>query len=83
MGYGLMGGNCFWGGWGGSMIMIDFDTRMTVSYVMNQMLDQSTTGDDRALSIVMAAYDGVSERALWLRRQAAWHTATKSGYGSH
>jgi CubicO group peptidase (beta-lactamase class C family) len=60
MGYGLMGGNCFWGGWGGSMIMIDFGTRMTVSYVMNQMLDQGTTGDDRALSIVMAAYDGVS-----------------------
>jgi CubicO group peptidase (beta-lactamase class C family) len=60
MGYGLMGGNCFWGGWGGSMIMIDFDNRMTVSYVMNQMLDQGTTGDDRALSIVMAAYDGVS-----------------------
>ncbi|MGH3159852.1 MAG: serine hydrolase domain-containing protein [Streptosporangiaceae bacterium] len=60
MGYGLMGGNCFWGGWGGSMIMIDFDTRMTVSYVMNRMLDQETTGDDRALSIVMAAYEGVS-----------------------
>jgi CubicO group peptidase (beta-lactamase class C family) len=60
MGYGLMGGSCFWGGWGGSMIMIDFETRMTVSYVMNQMLDQGTTGDDRALSIVMAAYEGVS-----------------------
>jgi CubicO group peptidase (beta-lactamase class C family) len=60
MGYGLMGGSCFWGGWGGSMIMIDFETRMTVSYVMNQMLDQSTTGDDRALSVVMAAYEGVS-----------------------
>jgi len=60
MGYGLMGGSCFWGGWGGSMIMIDFETRMTVAYVMNRMLDQSTTGDDRALSIVMAAYDGVS-----------------------
>ncbi|HEX3488094.1 MAG TPA: serine hydrolase domain-containing protein [Streptosporangiaceae bacterium] len=60
MGYGLMGGSCFWGGWGGSMIMIDFETRMTVSYVMNQMLDQGTMGDDRALSIVMAAYEGVS-----------------------
>jgi CubicO group peptidase (beta-lactamase class C family) len=60
MGYGLMGGSCFWGGWGGSIIMIDFENRMTVSYVMNQMLDQGTTGDDRALSIVMAAYEGVS-----------------------
>ena len=60
MGYGLMGGSCFWGGWGGSMIMIDFEARMTVSYVMNQMLDQGTTSDERALSIVMAAYEGVS-----------------------
>jgi hypothetical protein len=33
---------------------------MTVAYVMNQMLDQGTTGDDRALSIVVAAYEGVS-----------------------
>src|ERR1700722_11781361 len=60
MGYGLMGSSCFWGGWGGSMIMIDFEARMTVSYVMNQMLDQGTTSDERALSIVMAAYEGVS-----------------------
>ena len=42
------------------MIMIDFEARMTVSYVMNQMLDQGTTSDERALSIVMAAYEGVS-----------------------
>jgi hypothetical protein len=34
--------------------------RMTVSYVMNQMLDQGSTGDGRALGIVVAAYDGLS-----------------------
>lgn len=28
---------CFWGGWGGSMIIMDLDRRMTVSYMMNQM----------------------------------------------
>lgn len=33
---------------------------MTVSYVMNQMLDQGGRGDDRAFSIVVAAYDGLS-----------------------
>jgi len=66
MGYGLHGGQfpnrrtCFWGGWGGSMVLIDLDARMTVSYVMNQMLDQGTRGDDRAILIVLAAYEGIS-----------------------
>jgi len=32
---------------------------MTVSYVMNQMLDQGWLGDERAFEIVMAAYDGL------------------------
>jgi CubicO group peptidase (beta-lactamase class C family) len=64
-GYGLHSGwlpnprSCFWGGWGGSMVLIDLDARMTVSYVMNQMLDRGTLGDDRAITIVMAAYEGL------------------------
>jgi CubicO group peptidase (beta-lactamase class C family) len=65
VGYGLPGGlpsprTCSWGGWGGSMVLIDFDTRMTVAYVMNQMLDQGGLGDDRALGVVLAAYEGLS-----------------------
>ncbi|MBC6463321.1 serine hydrolase domain-containing protein [Actinomadura sp. HBU206391] len=67
MGYGMSGGQlpnprtCFWGGWGGSLVLIDLDARMTVSYVMNRMLDdQSTLGDDRGLGIVLAAYEGLS-----------------------
>ncbi len=66
LGYGLNGGwlpnarTCFWGGWGGSMIVVDLDARMTVSYVMNQMLGQGTPGDYRALGIAMAAYEAVS-----------------------
>jgi CubicO group peptidase (beta-lactamase class C family) len=28
---------CFWGGWGGSLIIMDLDRRTTISYVMNQM----------------------------------------------
>jgi CubicO group peptidase (beta-lactamase class C family) len=28
---------CFWGGWGGSMIIMDLDRRMTISYMMNTM----------------------------------------------
>ncbi len=40
--------------------MIDLDARMTVSYVMNQMLDQSMLGDDRVLLIVLAAGEGLA-----------------------
>jgi len=56
MGYGLRGRTCSWGGWGGSLVTVDFDTRLTVSYVMNQMIEEGPMGDDRGLSIVMAAY---------------------------
>jgi hypothetical protein len=38
--------------------MVDLDARMTVAYVMNQMLD---FGDDaRGLGIVVAAYEGLA-----------------------
>jgi hypothetical protein len=40
--------------------MADFDNHMAVSYVMNQMLEEGPLGDDRGLSVVMAAYSGVS-----------------------
>jgi CubicO group peptidase (beta-lactamase class C family) len=69
MGYGLNGDElpispnpnvCFWGGWGGSLVLVDLDARMTVAYVMNQMLDRGTSGDYRGYSIVLAAYDGLS-----------------------
>jgi CubicO group peptidase (beta-lactamase class C family) len=28
---------CYWGGWGGSMIVMDLDRRLTISYMMNNM----------------------------------------------
>src|ERR1700722_3321208 len=28
---------CFWGGWGGSMIVMDLGRKMTISYMMNKM----------------------------------------------
>ncbi len=56
-GYALSDRACFWGGWGGSTVLVDIDKRMSVSYVMNQMLDQK--GDSRALSIVLAAYESL------------------------
>jgi len=58
MGYAIFDRSCGWGGWGGSLVMVNLDARMTVSYVMNQMLDQRQ-GDYRGLEIVMAAYEGL------------------------
>ena len=48
----------FWGGWGGSMIMMDLDRRLTISYMMNKMAP-GILGSDRAESYIRAAYDGV------------------------
>jgi CubicO group peptidase (beta-lactamase class C family) len=58
MGYRLENHTCSWGGWGGSLVLVDFDHRMAISYAMNQILWDG--GYDRALSIVMAAYDAIS-----------------------
>jgi CubicO group peptidase (beta-lactamase class C family) len=58
MGYALQGRTCSWGGWGGSIVLVDFDNHLTVSYVMNQMLEEGPLGDDRGLSVVLAAYSG-------------------------
>ncbi|MEV7096425.1 serine hydrolase domain-containing protein [Amycolatopsis sp. NPDC051045] len=58
MGYGISGRNCFWGGMGGSLVFNDLDAGLTVAYVMNQMAD-AIVGDDRGMSMVMAAYGGL------------------------
>ena len=63
MGYGLPGEmlpvpnprTCFWGGWGGSLAIIDLDARMSFSYVMNKM-GEGTTGDLRGAGLLLAAY---------------------------
>ena len=59
LGYRLEGRTCSWGGWGGSLVLVDFDHRMTVSYVMNQVL-WDDDGYHRGLSIVLAAYDAIT-----------------------
>ena len=50
---------CFWGGWGGSVILIDQDARMSLSYVMNKMHD-GLTGDMRSVNLVRATYDALA-----------------------
>jgi CubicO group peptidase (beta-lactamase class C family) len=68
MGYGLpsdllplgpSANTCFWGGWGGSLVLVDLDQRVVISYVMNRM-GEGTLGDDRGLGIAMAAFGALS-----------------------
>jgi CubicO group peptidase (beta-lactamase class C family) len=68
MGYGIsspempIGPNertCFWGGWGGSIVINDLENRLTVAYVMNKM-GQGTTGDDRGIGVVFATYGAIA-----------------------
>ncbi len=49
---------CFWGGWGGSIVINDLDARLTVAYVMNRM-GEGTTGDDRGIGIALATFMAV------------------------
>ncbi|TVR25505.1 MAG: class A beta-lactamase-related serine hydrolase [Ilumatobacter sp.] len=50
---------CFWGGWGGSLAVIDLDARMSVAYVMNKM-GEGTTGDLRGAGILLAAHTALA-----------------------
>ena len=45
----------FWGGWGGSLAIIDPDQRMTITYVMNKMAPD-LMGDTRGGGLALAAY---------------------------
>jgi len=68
MGFGLAGGliplpnpNCiFWGGYGGSLAIIDMDAKTSFCYAMNRMVG-TTTGDLRAFSLAMAMWDALSK----------------------
>ena len=63
MGFGLAGGvlplpnpnTIYWGGYGGSLVIIDMDARTTFGYVMNKMAG-TTTGDMRAFGLAMAMW---------------------------
>jgi CubicO group peptidase (beta-lactamase class C family) len=50
---------CFWGGWGGSVIIMDVGRRMTISYMMNKM-GAGIVGSDRSEQYVRAIYDALA-----------------------
>jgi CubicO group peptidase (beta-lactamase class C family) len=54
-------GAYFWGGWGGSLVVIDPRARMTFAFVMNRM-GQGTVGDERSASMLAAVYEGLATR---------------------
>jgi CubicO group peptidase (beta-lactamase class C family) len=66
LGYGLPGGrlplpnpnSCFWGGYGGSLVINDLDARTTFAYVMNRMAG-TTVGDMRAFNLAIAMWQGL------------------------
>ena len=63
LGFGLNGdllrmknpNSMFWGGYGGSLIIIDMDARTTFGYAMNKM-GAGTVGDARSLDIIGAMW---------------------------
>jgi len=67
MGFGLPGkmipvpnpNTIFWGGYGGSLAIIDMDARTTLAYAMNKMA-RTTTGDMRAFGLAMAMWEAMA-----------------------
>jgi CubicO group peptidase (beta-lactamase class C family) len=48
----------FWGGWGGSLCIVDLDQRLSIAYVMNKM-EVSTLGDPRGAAILGSVYSSL------------------------
>jgi CubicO group peptidase (beta-lactamase class C family) len=46
----------FWGGWGGSMAVMDLDRRLTITYAMNRMAP-GLIGSERSEAYIRAVYD--------------------------
>jgi CubicO group peptidase (beta-lactamase class C family) len=49
---------CFWGGWGGSLVVCDLDRNMCFGYAMNRMAD-GLLGDTRRVSLLRATYQSL------------------------
>jgi CubicO group peptidase (beta-lactamase class C family) len=68
LGYGLNGdviplgpnaNTCYWGGWGGSTIVVDQDAHVCFSYVMNRM-GEGALGDRRGFSLATAVFESLA-----------------------
>jgi CubicO group peptidase (beta-lactamase class C family) len=57
--YVAQGKSCYWGGWGGSVIFSELDSRTTISYMMNRMAP-GIIGSDRSEAYVRAIHDALT-----------------------
>jgi len=46
---------CFWGGWGGSICLVDLDAELSFAYVMNRMATE-LIGDLRGVMVALSTY---------------------------
>ena len=51
---------CFWGGWGGSLVVVDQDAGLCAAFVMNKM-GEGTTGDMRAISLLHTVFAALAD----------------------
>ncbi|MCA6335808.1 MAG: serine hydrolase, partial [Phenylobacterium sp.] len=49
----------YWGGYGGSLAVIDMENRAAFGYAMNRM-ESTTTGDVRAVGLVMGMWGALA-----------------------
>ena len=49
---------CFWGGWGGSLVVMDLHRRVTIAYTMNHMASD-LVGSDRTRRYLELVYDAL------------------------
>ena len=49
---------CFWGGWGGSLVVMDTHRRVTIAYTMNHMASD-LVGSDRTRRYLEIIYDAL------------------------
>jgi CubicO group peptidase (beta-lactamase class C family) len=62
---------CFWGGWGGSLIVMDGDRRLTFSYMMNKM-GAGVIGNERSAAYATAVYRALGSVTAKPARPADW-----------
>lgn len=49
---------CYWSGWGGSIVIMDLDRKLTIAYAMNKM-GEGTVGTRRTEQYVRAIYEAI------------------------
>jgi len=53
----------WWDGWGGSLVVVDFDARMAIAYVVNHMRSREyVIGDKRGMEVLRAVYSALGHR---------------------